>query len=203
MKLIVGLGNPDEKYLKTRHNLGFACLDKLLEDLKRLDKTFWEHKKDLKSLISKYESLFGMQVILAKPTTFMNNSGLAVKLLLSKYNLNSLDLIVVHDDVDLPLGKIRVRLGGAAGGHKGVMSIIENLKTDQFLRIRLGIGRPIRTEGSKHKTQNYRGIEDYVLSDFTSAEVGKVRTMQKETIRIIKLLVKKGIDEYMGKYNKK
>ena len=202
MKLIVGLGNHDIKYLKTRHNLGFLCLDKLLESLKPLDKTFWDDKKELKSLVSKSQNLFGEQIVLAKPTTYMNNSGFAVKLLLTKYKLLSTDLIIVHDDIDLPIGKIRVRMGGAAGGHRGVESLIQVLGTDKFLRVRLGVGHPQRgSEGEKMRSN--QSVEDYVLSDFTSAETGKVRTMQKEVIKIVKLLVKKGIDEYMSKYNKK
>jgi len=202
MKLIVGLGNPGDKYEKARHNLGFMCLDKLLEDLKPLDKTFWETKKDVKSLVSNHQNLYGEQIVLAKPTTFMNNSGFAVKLLLASYKLSSSDLIVVHDDIDLPTGKIRVRMGGAAGGHKGVESIIQTLGTDKFLRVRIGIGHPQRgSEGEKLK--NRQPVEDFVLSDFTSQETGKVRTMEKEVIKIIKILLKKGIDNYMSKYNKK
>src|SRR3989344_5959569 len=143
MKLLVGLGNPGEKYRNTRHNMGFTVLDRLLEDLEPLSKTFWEPArlasesvagrggKNL-ALIKKINHE-GTSIILMKPKTFMNNSGIAVKNISDYYRIFPSNIYVVHDDVDLPLGKLRVRFGGAAGGHKGVESIIQSLGTDQFL----------------------------------------------------------------------
>ena len=196
MKVIVGLGNPGEKYEKTRHNLGFMALDTLLSKLESVEKTFWDKKKDLKAEIKqiKYKDII---LLLVKPATFMNNSGEAVTKILSYYKISPSELYVIHDDLDLPFGKIRVRFGGAAGGHHGVESIIEALKTDKFLRVRLGIGSNERAaSGDKHD------IDDYVLGNISSAERGKVKTMMSETTKIIENILKHGIDLYMSKYNK-
>ena len=201
MRLIVGLGNPGEKYEKTRHNLGFLTLDTILEKLERVEKTFWDENKDLRSKIKDLRSN-NHKVMLVKPTTFINDSGLAVSKVLSYYKITPEEMIVIHDDLDLPFGKIRVRFGGGAGGHHGVESIIEQIKTDKFLRIRLGIGDPRKVEGSKFKAQNSHHMEDYVLSPFQSKDRGKVKTMLKETIRIIEQIREHGIEKYMGKYNK-
>src|SRR4030095_13897014 len=102
-------------------------------------------------------------IMLVKPTTFMNNSGFAVSKILNFYKIKPEEMIVVHDDMDLPFGKIRVRFGGSAAGHHGVESIIEQLGTDKFLRIRLGIGNPRRVDGSKSKIKSSHNVEDYVL----------------------------------------
>lgn len=190
MKLIVGLGNPSEKYRNTRHNIGFLILDHLLEDLLPVDKTFWENDKTTKSLIKEI-TFEGEKVILAKPITFMNLSGEAALALIKKYNLKYEDLYIIHDDIDLPFGHIKVRFGGGTAGHKGVESIIDRLGTDSFLRIRVGIGR----------TQKF--IEDYVLEEFGSHEKGELKHVIKKTIKIIKLILEKGIEMYMSKYNKK
>lgn len=200
MKLVVGLGNPGTKYTQSRHNVGFMVLDHLLKDIESEKQTYFETQKDVKSVIRK-GTISGQEILLAKPTTYMNDSGDAVQLLMKNFSLTSSDMFVVYDDLDLPLGKIRVRVGGAAGGHKGVQSVIDALETDRFLRVRLGIGKPMkRTEKTK---QGYRGVEEYVLSDFEAHEHGKVRTMVVQAVRIIKLLIKKGTDQYMSKYNKK
>lgn len=194
MKLIVGLGNPTEKYRNTRHNIGFLILDHLLEDLLPVDKTFWQDDKTTKSLIKEIE--FGKEkIVLAKPITFMNLSGEAINALIKKYNLKSQDLYVIHDDIDLPFGHIKVRFGGGSAGHKGVESIIDSIGTDSFLRIRVGIGQPEKVQSSS--------VEDYVLENFSSHETGEVKHVTKEAIKIIKLILEKGIEMYMSKYNKK
>src|SRR3989344_5375905 len=196
MKVIVGLGNPGEKKKKPRHNLGFIAHDTLLWKLKSVEKTFWDKKKDLKAEIKqiKYKDII---LLLVKPATFMNNSGEAVTKVLNYYKIAPTELYVIHDDLDLPFGKIRVRFGGAAGGHHGVESIIEALNTDKFLRVRLGIGSNERAaSGDKHD------IDDYVLGNISSAERGKVKTMMSETTKIIENILKHGIDLYMSKYNK-
>ncbi len=201
MKVIVGLGNPGEKYDKTRHNLGFHVLDHLLEELEPLDKTFWEEKKSLKALIKQIKiknpepQAKDNELILVKPITFMNNSGYAVSKVLNYFKIDPKDLIVIHDELDIPFGKIRVRFGGGAGGHNGVKSILEHVG-DKFLRIRLGIG----TDGSNKMRQEH--TDRYVLGVISSHEKGKVKTMTSETIKKVKLLLSHGIDEYMSKYNK-
>jgi len=132
----------------------------------------------------------------------MNDSGIAVQLLCSYYKIDPADIVVIYDDVDLPMGKVRVRFGGGAGGHNGVQSITDNLKTDKFLRIRLGIGRPTKIEGGK-SVQSHRGIETYVLSNFSAQEKSKVKQMTKQTIQIISQIASNGIDKYMSKFNGK
>lgn len=199
MRLIVGLGNPGEKYQNTRHNLGFVALDALLEEFEPAEKTFWTEDKDLKAqikIISQLSTL-NSQLILAKPTTFMNSSGFAVVKVLNYYKIPTQDLIVIHDDLDLPFGKIRVRFGGGAGGHHGVESIIEQVKTDRFLRVRLGIGSDTR-----QARLNKRNTEEYVLNNISSNERGKVKTMISGAVRTIELILKRGIEVYMSKYNK-
>ena len=200
MKVIIGLGNPGEKYQNTRHNLGFLALDTLLEKFEPVDKTFWETKTNLKADIKQIRHK-DETLLLVKPTTFMNNSGFAVSKVLNFYKIEPENLTVVHDDLDLPFGKIRVRFGGGAGGHHGVESIIDQLKDDKFLRIRLGIGNPKKIQNSKFKIQNYDASE-YVLAPLSSADKGKVKTMLKETVKIVELTLIHGIDTYMSKYNK-
>lgn len=137
MKLIVGLGNPGEKYENTRHNLGFLVLDHLLKDL-GTSKIEWDSSNKLKSDIALF-TLHKEKVILAKPQTYMNNSGMAVQLLKDFYKVEPEDLWIVYDELDLPLGSIKIRFGGAAAGHHGVESIMEAIGTDKFWRYRLGI----------------------------------------------------------------
>ncbi len=136
MKLIVGLGNPGSEYEDTRHNVGFMALDRLA--LKygasfKLDKS-------LKGMIASI-NIFGEKVILLKPTTFMNLSGESVKPVLNYYKIDISDFIVINDDLDMPVGKVRFRANGSAGGHNGLKSIIGSLKTESFKRIKIGIDR--------------------------------------------------------------
>lgn len=135
-RLIVGLGNPGREYKNTRHNLGFLVLDHLV---KRHDTSF-----DKRSMKAKWTVMMGNdeKVILAKPQTFVNLSGQSIRALLNYFDLTEKELAVVHDDLDLPLGKVRKKNGGGSGGHNGLKSIIEELGTGEFSRIRIGIGRP-------------------------------------------------------------
>lgn len=201
MKLIVGLGNPGEKYEHTRHNVGFIVLDHLLKEFEPVEKSFWE--EDKKKKVATKELLYkGKKLILAKPLTFMNNSGYAVSNLVNFYKLELSEIAVVYDDLDLPLGKIRIRFGGAAGGHKGVESLIKELGSDKFLRIRLGIGHPNRDhDGHTKDGKSYLAVEDYVLQKFAGNETSKIRHMSKEATNSIKLILEHGIDLYMSKYN--
>lgn len=210
MKLIVGLGNPGEKYKKTRHNIGYMVLDHLLEDALPVEKTFWdpsfakasEGKRDKKSLTKKVV-IEGQEVFLAKPITYMNLSGEAVSTLIKEYSLKSQELYIIYDDLDLPFGHIKVRFGGGAGGHNGIQSVIDSLGTDSFLRIRVGIGRPNQTNSKLEIRNSKLKTEDYVLEKFGSGEIGELRHVIKEVIKNIKLILKEGIEMYMSKYNKK
>lgn len=199
MKVIVGLGNPGEKYEKTRHNLGYHVLDQLLEKLEPHDKTFWDDNHGLKSHIKKIklksENVKDSEILLVKPATFMNNSGFAVDMVIKYFKVKPEDVYLIHDELDLPFGKIRVRFGGGAGGHHGVESVIEHIG-DKFLRIRLGIGMDKITESRREHT------DKYVLGNISSKEKGKVKTMTREAIKILELILEHGIDTYMSKYNK-
>ena len=135
MKLIIGLGNPGSQYEQTRHNVGFRCVDTLANRLR------WRWERHNRAMIA--SGMIGNdKAVLVKPITFMNNSGEAVSDLVRWYKLQPADILVVCDDLDLPVGKIRLRANGSAGGHNGVDSIIHHLHTNQFPRLRIGIGRP-------------------------------------------------------------
>lgn len=202
MKLLVGLGNPGEKYEKTRHNLGFVVLNHLLKKIENLDNSFWDEEKKIKSQTKKV-NIKGSAVLLIKPLTFMNDSGNAVAAASSYYKISPEDIIVIHDDLDLPLGKIRVRFGGGHGGHKGVESVIKYLNTDKFLRIRLGIGHPHHHEGKLKEGKSHIAVEDYVLSVFSSSDKGKVKTMTTQVVKIVDQIMAHGIDLYLSKFNPK
>lgn len=192
MKLIVGLGNPGEKYAGVRHNLGFDFLDKYVSSI--MYQVLWEKSEKLKSELIKDKDL-----IFAKPQTYMNNSGLAVKLLTTYYKIHTTDIIVIHDELDLPLGKIKVRLGGAAAGHHGVESIIESLGTDKFIRVRLGIGN-LKTQSSEHKHASI-SAEKFVLESFIHSEKSHVKQMLKHALKALDLILEKGITEAQNQYN--
>jgi len=151
MKLVVGLGNPGKKYSKTKHNIGFISIDKY-SDINKL-KLKKERKFNGKSL--KIGDL-----VLLKPHTFMNNSGISIKAVMDYYNIDISDFLVIYDDLDLPLGKIRIREKGSAGGHNGIKSIISHLKTEEFRRVRVGIGKNPLIE-----------TKNYVLGSFSKKEI--------------------------------
>lgn len=191
MKLIVGLGNPEDKYAGTRHNLGFEILDELI---KKFNLVEWTLEDKFKSELIKTD-----QLILVKPQTFVNKSGLAVKLLTTYYKLPTTDVVVIHDDLDLPLGKIKVRMGGAAAGHHGVESIIKDLGTDQFIRLRLGIGN-LRSQSGEHRIQHF-DAEHFVLEPFIPNEHSKVKHMIKQSIKVIEILLEKGLETAQNQFN--
>ncbi|HGA2112178.1 TPA: aminoacyl-tRNA hydrolase [Streptococcus agalactiae] len=137
VKMIVGLGNPGSKYNDTKHNIGFMVIDRIV---KNLDVNFTEDKNFKAEIGSDF--INGEKIYFIKPTTFMNNSGIAVKALLTYYNISIKDMIIIYDDLDMEVGKIRFRQKGSAGGHNGIKSIIAHLGTQEFDRIKVGIGRP-------------------------------------------------------------
>jgi PTH1 family peptidyl-tRNA hydrolase len=202
MKIIVGLGNPGEKYDSTRHNLGFVVLDHLLKKYEPVKESSWDDNKKTKSLIKKV-TIGNNSALLSKPLTYMNNSGMAVSLLLEYFKVKPEELIVIHDDLDLPMGKIQVRFGGGSAGHNGLESIIASIKTDKFLRIRMGIGKPMRIEGSKFDQKRHHSIEEYVLLHFPEGEHKDVRNMTKHVQKQLELVLEHGIKNYMSKFNVK
>lgn len=139
VKMIVGLGNPGSKYEKTKHNIGFMAIDNIVNSL---DVTFTDDKNFKAQIGSTF--INHEKVYFVKPTTFMNNSGIAVKALLTYYNIDITDLIVIYDDLDMEVSKLRLRSKGSAGGHNGIKSIIAHIGTQEFNRIKVGIGRPLK-----------------------------------------------------------
>lgn len=202
MKLIVGLGNPGDRYIGTRHNLGFETLDYFLKKYEPLEKSTWEEDKKSKSEIKKIK-VKDSQILIAKPQTFMNNSGIAVSNLLSYYKIGPQDLIVIHDELDLPLGKIQIKYGGGTAGHNGIESIIKVLGTDKFIRIRMGIGKPIKVEGKRLDVKSTRAIDSYVLQKFSENENHEVKNMVKRVQKSLELLLSHGFDAFMSKFNSK
>ena len=186
MKIVVGLGNPGSTYEGTRHNIGFRIIDRLARQQNiALDQY---HCAALIGLGKIHEE----PLLLAKPQTFMNRSGVAVAALLEENGLTAADLVVIYDDLDLPLGRIRIRTQGAAGGHRGVSSIIEHLGGVPFNRIRVGIGRP--TEGT--------AVIDYVLAPFDEAEVAELSAVIERAAAALGCLIHEGAPAAMGVYNR-
>lgn len=202
MKIIVGLGNPGEKYTGTRHNIGFETLDHLLKKYEPLKDSAWEDSSKTKSHIKRL-TIKKITALLAKPQTHMNNSGMATSLLLSFYKIKPEDMVVVHDELDLPLGKIQIRFGGGTAGHNGLESIIKSIGTDKFLRIRMGVGKPMRVDGSKFDHIRHTSVDQYVLQEFSENEHHEVRTMIKHVQKNLELLLEHGFETFMSKYHAK
>lgn len=203
MKLIVGLGNRGEQYSETRHNLGFMVLDHFLQDALPVGQTKWEKHEKTNSDIAQFEwkPKIGPfeKVMLVKPRTYMNASGAAVGGLSALFAIAPQDIWVVHDDIDLQLGALRIRLGGSSGGHKGIASIMEHIGTDSFWRFRCGIGHPRRSEGEEK--QFIKHVEDFVLEPFGQGESGKVRELITHTSKGLMAALEHGLDATMNSFN--
>ena len=196
MKLIVGLGNPGEKYESTRHNIGFMVVDRLAHELGPTD-IVWRQEDKHQALVARTGD-----IILVKPLTFMNNAGIAVGSLVRFYKLNSMDVLVIHDDIDLPVGKIRIRTGGSSAGHNGLQSIMQHLKTDKFIRFRLGVGRGLMAKGpSMNKNWHHRAVIDFVLSHFRPNEAGALKHMVKRGAQAVRMALLDGMDKAMNQFN--
>lgn len=217
MKLLVGLGNPGEKYDKTRHNLGFMVVEKFLRDFEPLEKTTWSKSVKLKSEIVVFDwqpkAGKAIKVVLAKPQTFMNNSGMAVKLIADFYKIAPDDIWVAYDELDLPVGSMKIRFGGAAAGHRGVESIMETLGTDKFWRFRFGIGLPRshrpdpNPDGDGNEHPQSRGVvgnvEEYVLTRFGSKDSNKIREMIKAGSKAFQTALEKDMKTAQNRFNTK
>jgi len=189
MNLIVGLGNIGKEYEGTRHNVGFMVIDELAK--------VW----GLKVNIAKFNALIGrgiakidgreFNVILAKPLTYMNLSGRAVKQLMDGFLVLPSNTIVIHDDLDLPLGTIRIKIGGSDAGHKGVRSIKEVVE-DPVIRVRIGIGRPERKED----------VVSFVLEEFTFDEKPVIKEAIKNAVKAIETIIKDGVPEAQRQFNR-
>jgi peptidyl-tRNA hydrolase, PTH1 family len=194
MKLIVGLGNPGLTYRNTRHNIGFKCVDYLAKqhDIKFSRKKGQAHSG--KGVIA------GQAVLLAKPQTYMNLSGRAISQLINYYGIDRADLLVIHDDLDLPLGRLRIRQGGGSGGHKGIGSTGVELGGNAFLRIRVGIDRPRDDFGEPVKEEG--AIPGYVLRNFNRAEKPVVEETLKKVAEAVACLLEEGIEAAQNRYNR-
>lgn len=187
--LVVGLGNPGPEYAHNRHNIGFMCVDNIARSC-----NIGLGKKEGPARTGTVE-ISGKQVVLAKPQTFVNRSGQAVNYLMRKHRIARDRLIVIHDDLDLASGKIRVRLNGSAGGHRGINSIIRSIGGRDFIRVRFGIGRP---EASGNKDTD---VIDYVLGNFTPEEQKTVDELHPMIYDIVNLLITEGLEATMNKFN--
>lgn len=186
MILIVGLGNPGTKYEGTRHNIGFLVLDSLLKKLTSVKKSVWLEEQKFNSFTARV----GEDLLLAKPLSFMNASGAVVAKLVNFYKVPPFGLFLVHDDVDLPLGKIKISLDRGSAGHKGVESVMEKLGTKNFVRIRVGVGKDRKIKADR-----------FVLSPFNLWERGKLRDTVKKAVEAMEIILKEGAEKAAGKYN--
>lgn len=191
MKLIIGLGNPGVEYIKTRHNVGFIALDILRERLKFGD---FRNESKFKAGIARGE-FNGEKIILLKPQTFMNLSGEAVLMVKNFYKILSNDVWVIFDDVDLPLGKLRIRNDGSAGSHNGMKSVLLNLGSENVVRFRLGI------ESRGVITPSQQDLSNFVLSPFRSEEMPDLKEMVDNFCKAIVIALKKGLPEAKNKFS--
>ena len=188
-KLIVGLGNPGRSYANNRHNIGFICL----RYFARTQGIKFDKKKGLARIGT--GAVAGNRVVLARPQTYMNNSGQSVSRLVRNFKVSLKDLLVIHDDLDLPPAKIRLSSGSGSGGHKGISSIIAEMGTREFTRIRVGIGRPAKPNPSEDD------IIAYVLSDFTPEEKQAINQIIPMVTEAILCLLTEGLTAAMNRYN--
>ncbi len=185
VRVIVGLGNPGQRYADTRHNAGFQVLDRLAESLSlnlssRESKCLWGHGR-----------LHDDLIFLLKPTTYMNRSGMAVEEFLIERNIPGDQILVIHDDVDLPVGRLRIARKGGAGGHRGVSSIIEHLKHSSFPRVKVGVGRPRFGES----------MEDFVLGLPYPDQVEPYAQSLSVAVEAIRTILESGMTEAMNRFN--
>jgi len=197
MKLIIGLGNPGSQYLNTRHNLGFNALNYFQDTL--ADFSSWQSLEKFKALISEGQ-INDEKIILAKPQTFMNFSGQVVKLLTDFYKIDCADIWILHDDLDLPLGTLRINQNGSAAGHQGVVSIIEKLGTKDFVRFRLGIA-PNSQNFLASLAKKFLSTKNFVLRKFTAGEKETVQTVNQKTSEALMLALNKGIQAAQTQFN--
>ena len=186
IKLVVGLGNVGKQYEKNVHNMGFIVID---EVAKKLEASF--KKKECDATTAEI-FVDGQKIVLAKPTTYMNNSGISVKQFMSKYKLQAEQVVIICDDIDLPQGSIRVKPNGSAGTHNGLKSIIHEINSQEFVRVRVGVGAP----------PEHMDLVDYVLSDL-KIDDNLQKGIEKATDSVYDLIVGQPVMRVMNKYNTK
>jgi PTH1 family peptidyl-tRNA hydrolase len=193
MKLIVGLGNPGFLYARNRHNVGFMCVSQIAKKYRiRFDRKQGQARTGIGQIA-------GYRAVLARPQTYMNASGESVSALMRKLNVAPADLIVIHDDLDLPVGKIRLRLGGSSGGHKGIDSIIARTGTRDFYRVRVGIGRPDTADSPPAAREE--AVINYVLADFTPEEIKIIEKTLPSVSEAVACLLSEGLEAAMNRFN--
>ncbi|MDI3280959.1 MAG: aminoacyl-tRNA hydrolase [Bacillota bacterium] len=185
MRLVVGLGNPGRRYENTRHNAGFLVLDRLAE---RLHASEWRRLD--RALVAE-GAVDGEKVVLVKPQTYMNLSGLAVRALLDWFKLTPEALLVIYDDMDLPVGRLRLRLEGSSAGHKGMESVLAQVGTEKVARLRVGIGRPAPPMAAR----------DYVLSPFSPEEARSAAQALERAAEAVLCWLRQGAERAMNIYN--
>ena len=184
MKMVVGLGNPGDEYKNTRHNAGFIIVDD------------YAKKHGVSKMQEKFNGLYTKiymnndYFLLVKPLSYMNLSGTVVKKYADYFKINPKDILIIHDDLDMPVGKIKVKYKGSSGGHNGIKSIIENLNTDYFPRFKIGISRDDKIS-----------IKDYVLSKFSSEDIKKIDKICSFAPSLIDDFINNDIEKVMSKYN--
>ncbi|PSB03241.1 aminoacyl-tRNA hydrolase [Merismopedia glauca] len=188
-QLIVGLGNPEAKYQQTRHNIGFTAV----EALARFWQLNWSENRKFQGWFAEGTTAEGNKVKLLKPTTYMNNSGTAIRAVIDWYKLPPESVLVIYDDMDLPLGKLRLRLSGSAGGHNGMKSTISHLGTQNFPRLRIGIGR---------SNGNYESIS-HVLGNFSQSEIELLTPTLDIVVKAVESSLIYGVEKAMSLYNSK
>ena len=193
MKLIVGLGNPGMEYLLTPHNAGFMAIDRIAGIC---DVSVTNRRGRAETGRTR---LMGHDVLLAKPETFMNLSGLSVAALLRELSLGIEDLIVLYDELAIPMGQIRIRERGSAGGHNGVKSISGALGTEEWTRVRIGVGKPPTETGREIKA----GGTSYLLSPMRKAELAALNEGLDLAVRAVEAVLTKGVNAAMNEFNKK
>ena len=184
--LVGGIGNPGETYSRHRHNVGFMALDSLAG---RVSNITWQNRFD--GHLTRFRK-GQINLLLLKPLTYMNRSGKSIAKAAMFYQIPGERLILIHDDMDLPFGEIKIKMGGGAAGHNGVQSVISEMGSDRFCRIRIGIGRPESDTGP-----------DYVLSDFTSEEEDKLDEILKQAADAALLVYREGVPKAMNRYNRR
>jgi len=193
VKLIVGLGNPGIEYQFTPHNAGFLAVDRIAEDCGVMITN-----RRGRALTARAK-LAGHDVLLAKPETFMNLSGLSVAALIQEFEISSEDLIVLYDELALPLGMIRIRERGSANGHNGVLSILRVLGTEEWIRIRIGVGKPALADGREIKA----GGKDYLLSPMRKQELAVLDEVLDRTRSAVEMVLTEGVSAAMNKFNRR
>ncbi len=189
-QLIVGLGNPEPKYDRTRHNIGFDAVDNLA---KAWHISLSENRKFMGEF-GEGKAPGNEKIRLLKPLTYMNLSGQSMRATLDWYKVSPTSVLVIYDDMDLPLGKIRLRLSGSAGGHNGMKSAISHLGTDKFPRLRIGIGKPPSANVEKETIS-------YVLGKFTTSEIQVMEKVLKMVVDAVELSLRQGVEKSMNLYN--